>query len=298
MLATDFESQIETKGEICFVIPTLGLRNFTQFLVSELVRSSFQVVVVEQSESQDLYSSFDQFTKKRLVFLRVIGERGASRARNVGLRAAPVSTKYVMFPNDTCLPNPNFLNQATIILNSNKSVGAVFGRYGFQDGLETKSVVGPIGKRKAMAINESSIVFRRSMLEQVDGFDEGIGTGSDGMIQSGEAADLLIRSLTLGWQVIGVNDIAGTDSRKTPTHTKKVDFLYGFGFSHIARENGLFLWALARVATPILRKVARSPLGDSPSNVGGLLAVVAGRFFGIVVPSTILDRFKPMIVKK
>ena len=298
MLATTTESQHETKGEICFVIPTLGLQNFTQFLVSELVRNSFQVVVVEQSESQDLYSSFDPFTRKRLVFLRVSGERGASRARNVGMRAAPVSTEYFMFLNDTCLPNPNFLNQATIILNSNKSVGAVCGRYGYQDGLETKSVVGPIGNRQAMSINESGIVFRRSMLEQVDGFDEGIGTGSDGMIQSGEAADLLIRSLRFGWQIIGLNDIAGTDSRKTPTHTKKVDFLYGVGFSQIARENGLFLWALVRVATPILRKIVRTPLGDSPSNVGGLLAVVAGRLFGIVVPSAILDRFKPMIAKK
>ena len=297
MLATNIDSHLETKSEICFVIPTLGLRNFTQFLVSELVRSSFEVVVVEQSESQDLYSSFDQFTRKGILFLRVIGERGVSRARNVGMRAAPLSTKYVMFLNDTCLPNPNFLNQATIILNSNKSVGAVFGRYGYQDGLETKSVVGPIGKRKAMAINESSIVFRRSMLEQVGGFNEAIGIGSDGLIHSGEGADLLIRSLGLGWQVIGVKDIAGTDSRKVPTHTKKADFLYGVGFSQIARENGLFLWALARVATPILRKIVRSPLGDSPLNTGGLFAVVAGRLFGIVVPSTILYRYKPRMLK-
>jgi hypothetical protein len=298
MPAINIDSQLETKGEICFVIPTLGLRNFTQFLVSELVRNSFQVIVVEQSESQDLYSSFDQFTRKQLVFLRVVGERGASRARNVGMRAAPISSEYLMFLNDTFLPNPNFLNQATIILNSNESVGAVFGRYRYQDGSETKSVLGNIGKRQLMAVNESSIMFRRSMLEQLGGFNEAIGTGSDGLIQSGEAADLLIRSLRLGWQVIGVNDIAGTDSRKTPTHTKKVDFLYGVGFSKIARENGLFLWALARVATPILRKIARLPLGDSPSNVGGLLAVVAGRLFGIVVPSTFLDKFKPRIVKK
>lgn len=298
MPATNIDSQLETKGEICFVIPTLGLRNFTKFLVSELVRSSFQVIVVEQSESQDLYSSFDQLTRKKLVFLRVVGERGASRARNVGMRAAPRYSEYLMFLNDTCLPNPNFLNQAIIILNSNESVGAVFGRYRYQDGSETRSVLGNIGKRKLMAVNESSVVFRRSMLEQVGGFNEAIGTGSDGLIQSGEGADLLIRSLKLGWQVIGVNDFAGTDSRKTPTHTMKVDFLYGVGFSQIARENGLFLWALARVATPIMRKIARSPLGDSPSNIGGLLAVVAGRLFGIVVPSTFLHKFKPRIVKK
>ncbi len=298
MLATNIDSQLETKGEICFVIPTLGLQNFTQFLVSELVRSSFQVVLVEQSESRDLYSSFDQFTRERLVFLRVIGERGASRARNFGMRGATKSSEYIVFLNDTCLPNRHFLNQATIILNSNKSVGAVFGRYRYQNGSETKSVVGNIGKKQSMAVMESSVVFRRSMLEQVGGFNEAIGVGSDGLIQSGEMADLLIRSLSVGWQVIGVNDTAGTDSRKAPTHTKKMDFLHGIGFSQIARENGLFFWALCRVATPILRKIMRTSLGDSPSNVGGLLAVVAGRFFGIVFPSTILGKFKPWIMKK
>ena len=298
MLETNSDSQIESGGKICFVIPTLGLRKFTQFLVSELVRNTFQVVVVEQSESQFLYTSFDDSTVKKIVFMRVVGERGASRARNVGMRAAPLSCEYLMFLNDTCFPNHNFLNQATIILNSNKSVGAVFARYGYSNGLETKSIVGLIGKTQSMGVNESSVVFRRSMLEQVGGFDVGIGTGSDGMIQSGEAAELLIRSLSLGWQIIGLRDLAGTDSRENPTHTLRMDFLYGVGFSQIAQRNGLRLWALTRVITPLLRKMVRTPLGDSPSTVGGLLAVSAGRLFGIVVPSAILYKFKPMIAKK
>ena len=298
MFENNIDSQDEAQGKIGFVIPTLGLREVTQVLVSKLVRNSFQVVVVEQSESQFLYNLFDDSTKKQIVFIRVIGERGVSRARNVGMRAAPLSCEYLMFLNDTFFPNQNFLNQATMILNSNKSVGAVFARYGYSNGLETKSVVGLIAKTQSMAVNESSVVFRRSMLEQVGGFDDGIGTGSDGMIQSGEGADLLIRSLRLGWQIIGLKDLAGTDFRKTPTHTFRMDFLYGVGFSQIARRNGLFFWAIIRVTTPILRKIVQSPLGDSPSNVGGLLAVSAVRLFGIIVPSAILDRFKPMNAKK
>jgi hypothetical protein len=295
---TKNDSQLKTNRKVGLVITTLGLNDFTSTLVTALLENECFVIVIEQSESDELPSLLTQVPNNYLTYSRIQTMRGANCARNLGIQIAPDSCEYLMFLNDTCIPNQNFLNQASILLESMKGVGAVCGNYKYRNGWKTSAVYGRIDNKKAMSVVESAIIFRRRMLEDVGEFGETIGMGSTGIIQSGEGADLLIRSIESGWQVIGVNEYAGTDSRESPSHKLRENFLNGLVFSYTARKHGLLSWAILRIVGPLGCKNFKTTLGDPAVEFRSNLAAVAGRLCGVVVPIRIISKFKREKVSK
>ena len=274
--------------KVAFVIPTLGSRQVTSELVSSLISQNLAVVVVEQSRSSALFHAIEMQDSSDLCYVRMPIIRGASAARNIGISKVANSCDYLMFLNDTCFPNPNFLDQAGILLNAFPDLGAVCGSDRYAKGNQTWAISGVLRPHDLMKVNESAFVVRKATLKGIGNFDENLGTGSSGYIRSGEGADLLLRALNIGWKIYGLNEIAGTDSRVSVSHNWKIDLMYGVGFSHIARKNGMYIFAFLRVSTPLIRYILRRPLGDSPAKILNVLGVTVGRALGLFLPTRIL----------
>ena len=132
---------------------------------------------------------------------------GASRARNVGWRAA--STELVAFTDDDCLPDPGWLEAAVETFGKDPAVGFVTGQvvpeipdrprawlhlsvtsrtepatFGFDD---DPTEVG----------HGANMAWRRAALEQIGGFDEALGPGTP--LRAAEDVDAFWRLLREGW---------------------------------------------------------------------------------------------------
>ena len=272
------------------VIPTIGQKKEIATVIEFLNSNCIKFLLVEQ-KSLELKSILeDSFGLNQLNHVKTFDVFGASRARNVGLKLLDSNIQYVMFINDSTLPDLNFINQSLHYMNRFQKLGAIVGNYAFANGnLKMSSgnhnTISAEGFTPLDCFNatESAVIWKVEYIKSVQGFAEDIGTGSGTLIGSMEATDLLLRIIKSGAIVTGTNLVAGCDLRNIPQHKLITDLKYGIGFSTVARRYGFFLSALIRVPTPIFRKLLRARKADSPRSFLGNVAVSFGRFIGLFV---------------
>ncbi len=132
---------------------------------------------------------------------------GVSRARNVGWRSA--STELVAFTDDDCLPSDGWIETLVEVFSGSPAPDFVTGRV-VPDGGRTGRVridlsvtvsEEPASFRDGVDVTTighgANMAWRRSVLDEIGGFDENLGPGSE-LGGGSEDADAFFRALLAG----------------------------------------------------------------------------------------------------
>lgn len=272
------------------VIPIIGQKKEILKVIEFLNSNYIKYFVVEQ-KSLKLQSFLDgYFGLNQSNHVKTFDNFGASRARNLGLKLLDSNVQYVMFINDSTIPNLNFIKHSLLYMDRYQKIGAIVGNYKYsQNRLKinhrnSKSIfVNMFTKWDCFNAMESAVIWKVEYIKCAEGFAEEIGTGSGTLIGSMEATDLLLRILEIGAIVTGTNLVAGFDLRQIPKHNFITDLKYGIGFSYVARRYGYFSSALYRIPTPIIRHILGVKKADNPKSLLGNIAVAFGRVIGLFI---------------
>lgn len=191
------------RPEVSLVISTLGRSAALAAVLESVGRQDFdrfEVVIVDQNDDDRVATMLAQ---RQPAFpthhLRTPAERGLSRGRNRGWRAA--TGRRIIFPDDDCWYSPGFLRTAVARMDesgcdiltgraTNEQGRSINGRY------ETASQ--RITRANVWTTQiEWVVMFRREALERLDGYDERIGVGAASPWQSGEGQDIMLRALEM-----------------------------------------------------------------------------------------------------
>ncbi len=139
--------------------------------------------------------------------------RGAARARNLGV--ASTRGEVVVFTDDDCEPDPEWLARLIRVFEKEPKVGIAFGsvlpgphdaRDGFIVGFipgKQRRLSGRLSKLRDSGIS-ANVALRRSALAEAMGFDEMLGPGS--YFPCAEDFDLTYRVLASGYTLLHVPD--------------------------------------------------------------------------------------------
>jgi len=189
---------------ISLVIATLGRTTELARLFDSLAhqdRSDFEVIVVDQNSDDRL----EPLSKKSWPFpvmrIHTPNARGLSRARNAGWPAA--RGEFIIFPDDDCW-YPTWLLSRGLQLISTTSVDVLSGRAADEAGNDINGKYSPVPH----AVNRSNVwisgiewmmLFKKTVLLAVNGFDDDIGVGASTPWQACEGQDILLRVLDKGF---------------------------------------------------------------------------------------------------
>jgi GT2 family glycosyltransferase len=201
---------VATRGRGARIVPLIE-----SILASD--RQDFELVIVDQSEDDETELAVAPFlTDERIRYARS-EQRGLSRGRNLGL--ALTQAPIVLITDDDCMVPPNWFSGMMQPFEDHPQVGVVFC---------TVSAV-PVdkpGHTPAIRIPENHVVdsvvqawriagsglnlgagmaIRRSMFDQLHGFDELLGAGA--RFGACEDNDLSWRGILAGWWTFRSADV-------------------------------------------------------------------------------------------
>jgi glycosyltransferase involved in cell wall biosynthesis len=197
------------------VVPTLGRVQEIARLIESLERQTLndlEVIIVDQNDDDRLGQMLSGLEPTIPVQrMWVPGQRGASRARNTGLKE--VKGDYVVFADDDCWYPPELLQNVTDLFKQ-ENVDVIGGRAVDETG---KTINGRFEEtvQDITATNvwttsiEWMLFFKREALETLGGFDEAVGVGADSPWQSAEGQDIVIRALKCGFKCVYYPDVTG-----------------------------------------------------------------------------------------
>jgi glycosyltransferase involved in cell wall biosynthesis len=188
------------------VVPSLGRELELIRLLDSLARQTLgriEVIIVDQNDSERLFALIGGLERRfPLVHIHTPGQRGASRARNVGWRRA--RGKYVAFADDDCWYPPTLFERVEASFRKTRA-DIVAGRATDETGRTINGRFETIGqaidKHNVWTTSiEWMLFFRRDVLEALDGFDNAIGVGACTPWQSAEGQDIVLRALDGGFK--------------------------------------------------------------------------------------------------
>lgn len=189
--------------QISLVVSTCGRTTPLERLfetLSKQDRRDFEVLIVDQNADDRLAYLLQRPWPFPVTRIRRPGERGLSRGRNVGWKAA--KGELVVFPDDDCWYPTWFISRAAQEL-ATLGADVITGRATNESG---RSINGRYLKNR-QRIDRSNVwisgvewvmMFKRSTLVELNGFDENIGVGANTPWQACEGQDLLLRALAAG----------------------------------------------------------------------------------------------------
>lgn len=186
------------------VVTTLGRITELERLFDSLAAQSFKnfdVTLVDQNDDDRLAALDGLQLPFPVQRIRTLGERGASRGRNRGWRST--RGRLVLFPDDDCWYPPDFLERARAIMME-RGCDILSGRPADESGRTINGRFEPVAQAADRAniwtiAIEWLVIYRREVLEAVQGFDEDIGVGASTPWQSSEIQDILLRALNKGF---------------------------------------------------------------------------------------------------
>ena len=174
---------------------------------------------------------------------------GASRGRNAGVAALPIGRDLLLnFPNDTTWFPPRTLDRLRRLPDGFRA-----GALTVVDENGPKFVLpapgSPLDRRTAWTVIEMGLLVRRSLFDQLGGFDPEIGTGAPTPWQAGEATDLLLKLMRaepraeFAWQpeALFVGGIADPSGLNVTERRRKLRS-YGRGLGRLVTRWRYPLW--------------------------------------------------------
>lgn len=189
---------------LSLVVSTLGRSSEVEKLLHSLQRqdfTAFELVVIDQNDDRRLEPILTGTSWTfPIIHVHQPGTRGVCRGRNEGWRRA--RGEFVLFPDDDCWYPDTFLTRAMQLIRAS-GADFVSGRACDESG---RTINGRFATT-AHEIERNNVwlsgiewlmVFRRSTLEAISGFDEQIGPGSGTPWAASEGPDLMFRALKSG----------------------------------------------------------------------------------------------------
>lgn len=251
-------------GMVSIIVPTLNRHDaLERFLCSVDAQrfDRYEVLVIDQSET----STESLVGRHRHARYFQASPPGLSRGRNVGLRHA--AGDLLMFSDDDCVLAEDALTRLSEYA-PRLSDPPVFG-FGNALNLEDDGPVVPtfrpvdrVGSWRCDTLCSISLVFNRSTLDRVGGFDEAFGMGAP--FPAGEETDLLLRIIAAGGRGVYLDRLTIRHPRRsrTPDLASRYES-FGFAQGALARKHAGNRVFLVRFGYGILR------------SLGGLLLSVA-----------------------
>jgi len=220
---------------------------FLQHL-NEQTYHDFELIVVDQNQDDRLVSILAPYEGLFPIIHVRTGQRGAARARNLGL--LHISGQIVGFPDDDCWYDPEVLQK----------VSQFFARYTEWAGLSGRAVdiqgksVAMRFDRQAGMINRYNawhrgttftMFFRYSTIAVYGGFDEELGVGSGTPWGSGEETDYLIKLADQEVRVYydpGFHVFHPDPLQSSPAKLLQRAGSYGQGLGKVIRKNNYPRW--------------------------------------------------------
>jgi glycosyltransferase involved in cell wall biosynthesis len=190
---------------ISLIVATIDRVSELDWLLTSLDAQTyrdFEVIIIDQNTDARLTPVLRRHGGLAIRHLEC--ERGASRARNAGLRVA--SGEIIGFPDDDCWYPASLLESVRGWLERNPDCDAVFTTMRSAD----NQPVGPrwppgpclVTKTNLWASTIACTAFlRRTVTDSVGCFREDIGVGANSPYQSGEESDYFLRGLALGFRM-------------------------------------------------------------------------------------------------
>lgn len=158
---------------VTVVVPTRGRRELLERCLDALTRQTlpgncYEIIVVDDEPNHNtlhLVAGWRARTLERgprLVYLPNANRHGPAAARNLGWRSAKAA--IVAFTDEAAVPSPSWLAQGLAAFGSETDV--LYGR------LDTSPPGRPV---KGDALRVANCFCRKTILEQLDGFDERFG---------------------------------------------------------------------------------------------------------------------------
>lgn len=275
---------------ISLVVATLGRSSELERLFQSLnnqERSDFEVIVVDQNADNRLEGLNQREWPFEVNWIRRPDIRGLSRARNIGWKAA--RGELVIFPDDDCWYPPWLLSRGVDLLLA-KQADVLTGRAADERGQD-------INGRYAQdphGINRSNVwisgiewvmLFRKSALIAVGGFDEDVGVGASSPWQACEGQEILLRALDKGLRCQFEPAFYGHHSRFDEIPAKAMQTkgrAYGRGLGYVLRLHHYGYVAAANwIGRPLIRVILSAVKADW-SSCAYFFNVSLGRLEGYI----------------
>ena len=231
--------------------------------------SGFEVVVVDQNETEWLCAVLEAFKDLRLTYVRA--PPGLSRARNVGLAVS--SGALVGFPDDDCWYPQGLLDRVLERFGRDDSLDGMTCRCLDEAGRtaagEGDHRTGFVTRRTVWRRGVSATLFvRRRIIERVGAFDPDLGLGAATPFQSGEETDFLLRALSVGGRFEHRADLSVLHPSPPPpsaSHATLRAWRYGLGMGRVLRMHKFPILAVSgSVLKPGVGALAALVRGDAP----------------------------------
>jgi GT2 family glycosyltransferase len=218
------------------------------------LRDGDEVLVVDSASASD-----DTRTVADSRGVRVVRapRKGLSRARNLGV--SETSADVVVFTDDDCRPQPQWLNHLADGFDA-AEVGFVLGQVRADvdnphlpfDAARPRPRARFAGATDPIELgNGACMAFRRAAWDACGGADERLGAGT--RLRSAEDHDLFVRLLHHGWTGVYEPD-ALVLHRDWRTHREVVRYNWGVGLGTGAMVGKLWRIAGAQTVRPLLRR--------------------------------------------
>ena len=194
------------------VVATVARTEELRVLLSSLAAQTLpplEVIVVDQNPDDRLSLILARFSGSMNIKHIRTESKGVSRARNIGMRVA--TGDIVTFPDDDCRYPADLLQSVEAILSSQQGLNAISVRSTSSEG-DLGVTRFWKGSRPVTRFNvfrtvvEFGLFFRRSALAGIE-FDETLGVGALTPYWSDEGADIAVRFIGSGKQILYVPDL-------------------------------------------------------------------------------------------
>ena len=255
----------------------------------------FELIVVDQNADAGLASILEPYEDSfPILHLHRPLERGASKARNLGLQN--VKGAVVSCPDDDCWYPPQLLEQAACFLNEHPEADGISGRLmsGPEQLAKNVSISASMGTLirspvKVMDIPGMVGLFLRTrVVDMVGKFDETLGPGAGTPWGSGEDTDYHLRIFKAGFSLCSSPELVvfhpTVDSYYAEGRDLDRSYRYGAGRARVWRRHGLppwyFPYQVARSLAGALLSLARGQRPKAYWHWGAFRGKLRGWFSG------------------
>ncbi len=251
------------------IVATVGradqLQRFLTSVDAQTYRD-FELIVVDQNSDDRVMMILASYENKFPIHHLRTQEKGASRARNIGLQH--VSGDVVAFPDDDCIYPADLLAMVVRIFDGCPKLDGVAVCSVDEEGrvsngrLDERS--GPINGSNVWARAIEYTMFLREQSVRGLWFDEGIGPGAGTPLGAGEGTDYLLHLLERGASLHYDADLAVVHASAVPPYDDRAlarAYSYGAGMGYVLKKHRRPVWSKTNRLIRPLGGVALSLMG-------------------------------------